>query len=440
MNAPEGPAQSAKRVHHARAAHRARSHEDAHAQGPAPARVDYSAHPGIPSGDASIVATDQDLKELIDHLRAAGSFAFDSEFIGELTYIPKLCLIQVATTQRIALIDPLTAMDLHPFWELLADPSLEKIVHAGEQDIEPVVRHLGRPAANIFDTQVAAGFIGMAYPVALLKLVHELIGIKLGKGLTFSHWDQRPLSAMQLRYAADDVRFLPALREKIGQRLNSVGHTDWAREEFAALCDVKLYQFDPQTHYLRVKGSTSLSGAQLAVLKELTIWRDGVARAHDVPARAFVKDDVLVELSRDHVKDVQKLNRVRGLPRPVEAAHGAEIVAAIARGLATPPAKVPAVRPEPTPTERFRADALWAAAQCLCIGQSLDPNLVTSRQEVGDLSRHLTRGSKEPNIGLLKGWRYQAVGEPLKKMVKEGNKIAIDWADGSLRARAAPAD
>ena len=129
-----------------------------------------------------------------------------------------------------ALIDPLAGIDLRPFWELLCDPSVEKIVHAGQQDIEPVVRHLGRAPANIFDTQIAAGLAGLPYPVSLSKLVNELAGAKLGKGLTFTHWDQRPLSAMQLRYAADDVRYLPRVhvRARPTSRKSS-GHAEWAR-------------------------------------------------------------------------------------------------------------------------------------------------------------------------------------------------------------------
>src|SRR5205807_3154168 len=109
-------------------------------------------------------------------------------------------------------------------------------VHAGEQDIEPVIRHLDRPAANIFDTQIGGGFIGLPYPMSLSKLVAEMTGARLGKGLTFSHWDQRPLSAVQLRYAADDVRYLPAVRAEIGKRLDKLGHAAWAAEECATLC------------------------------------------------------------------------------------------------------------------------------------------------------------------------------------------------------------
>ena len=425
-----------KRARFARSQHRAKQHADAHGDDAdaGVATQPIPRHPGIPHGDAALITTGDAMADLLAHLRSTGSFAYDSEFIGELTYIPKLCLIQVATTSRVALIDPLAGIDLKPFWELIANASVEKVVHAGAQDVEPVVRHLGTEAKNVFDTQIACGFIGMAYPVALAKLALEMIGARLGKALTFSHWDQRPLSANQLRYAADDVRYLPALREKIGKRLDAAGHWNWARQEFDAMCDAKLYQFDPETAYLRVRGATALSAHALAVLRELVIWRDAVARAHDVPPRAFLKDEILVDLSRNPVKSLERLDRVRGLPRPVEAAHGREIVEATQRGLATPPGKFPFARTiEPSPTERFRADAVWAAAQCICIGKGIDPALVTSRQEIGEFVRHVNHGREPKGNGILQGWRREALGEPLLDLMTREGKVALEWKDNALR-------
>ena len=421
-----------KRARFARSQHRARQHEDAHAE-----LHDHAVpeHPGVTRGDATLITTDAGLSDLLAQLRATGSFAYDSEFIGELTYIPKLCLVQVATTDHVALIDPLAGIDLKPFWEIIADESVEKITHAGQQDVEPVIRHLGREAKNVFDTQIACGFIGMAYPVALAKLVSELVGAKLGKGLTFTHWDQRPLSHSQLRYAADDVRYLPALRHIIGQRLEAAGHLNWARQEFDAMCDAKLYQFDPDTAYLRVRGATSLSPQGLAILRELVIWRDAMARSHDVPPRAFLKDEILIDLSRSPVKTVEKLSRVRGLPRPVEHAHGTEIIDATQRGLAVPPGKFPFTRHvEPSPTERFRADTLWAAAQCICAGKGIDTALVTSRQEVGEFLRHARDGRTPSKSPLLEGWRREALGDPLLALIKGEGKVTLDWSHGSLHA------
>lgn len=436
--------EQARQRRYSRADHRARSHENAHAEdaggedggdGQAPPN-----HPLVTHAAPTLVTKDRELRELIDHLGAAGSFAYDSEFIGELTYFPKLCLIQTATVQRVALIDPLAELDLRPFWELIADASVEKVVHAGQQDIEPVFRHIGREAANIFDTQISAGLAGLPYPLSLSKLVQEVAGARLGKGLTFTHWDQRPLSAMQLRYAADDVRYLPLVRSELGKRLDALGHAAWAAEECAATCDPVLYRFDPQTSYHRVRGATSLQPRHLAVLRELTVWRDAAARQENVPPRAFLKDEILLDLSRSPVKTVERLDRVRGLPRPVEKTHGRMIVEATLRGLSTPAPDLPAGRDvEPTPTERFRSDALWAAAQVLCVGRSIDPALVLSRQDCGELYRALASGADVGGLRVMRGWRRDALGQNLLNLCEGAARVTVGWTGGSLRAEVIPA-
>lgn len=417
----------------ARSDYRSRSHQSAHDE-PHAAHAPPPQHPLIPRGEADMVDTAAELEALVTRLRAARRFAYDSEFIGELTYIPKLCLIQCACAQRVSLIDPLASLDLTPFWDLLCDPAVEKIVHAGSQDLEPVFRHTKRVPANVFDTQIAAGFIGLSYPASLSKLVREFTGVQLGKGLTFTHWDQRPLSAMQLRYAADDVRYLIAARQEIGQRLEALGHTAWAAAECQTLCDPSLYQFDPDHQYRRVRGATSLNPVGLAILRELVIWRDAAARAHNIPPRAFLKDEIVLDLARNPIKSVDKLAKIKGLPRPVELAHGGEIVAAIARGAAVPHAKLPSTKQrEETPAEKFRADSLWTATEALCFGRGIDPNLVASRAEIGQLYRHLTAAEKAADVRLLSGWRREAVGEALLAMFSGGGSVTMHWGEGTLR-------
>lgn len=421
---------------YSRAAHRARSHESAHLEEP-PLSDDSHLHPDHPlvaRGAAQTVGSDAELESLIRHLRSAGSFAYDTEFIGELTYFPKLCLIQTASAEQVALIDPLAKIDLRPFWELLCDASVEKIVHAGQQDIEPVIRHLGRSPANIFDTQIAAGFVALPYPASLSKLVMELTGVKLGKGLTFTHWDQRPLSAVQLRYAADDVRYLPLMRAELRKRLEAKGHAAWAAAECAAQCNTSLYRFDPESQYLRVRGAGALQPRNLAVLRELTIWRDASARAHDVPPRSFLRDEVLIDLARTPVKSVEKLARVRGLPRPVEAAHGAHIVQTTIRALELPADSLPAQRePEPSPADKFRADALWASAQCLAYGRGIDPSLLTNRQEIGEFYRLLQNGDDLDQSQLMQDWRREALGEKLAQMLQGKTEFTMKWSGNLLQ-------
>jgi ribonuclease D len=417
---------------YSRGRHRARNHDSAHPHGAADDHNPVPNHPLIPAATHELVTTQAGLTDLLDHLRASRQFAYDSEFIGEMSYHPQLCLIQVASSRKVTLIDPMASIDLMPFWELLCDPSVVKIVHAGEQDMEPVVRHLGRRPANFLDTQIAAGFVGMAYPVSLSKLVLELTGAKLGKGLTFTDWSQRPLSAVQLRYAADDVRYLPAIAASLEQRLDARGHLAWAKEESESLGDPARFQFDADSDYLRVRGASGLPPQGLAILRELAAWRDAAAQRADAPPRAYLKDEILMDMARSPIKSVEKLARVRGLPRPVESEHGHAIVDATMRGLSAPLSSLPTKASEPTPTQRFGADSLWATVQVLCAGRGIDPNLVTSRQEIGDFYRHLIAGTAPSTLRLMKGWRAKAVGHPLAEMYEGKITLESNWQDGRL--------
>jgi ribonuclease D len=370
-----------------------------------------------------LITRADELTELIDSLRKGGSFAYDSEFIGELTYVPKLCLIQAASSTRIALIDPLADLDVRPFWELVADPAIEKIVHAGQQDVEPVFRALAKAPANLFDTQIAAGFAGVGYPLSLSKLVLAMVGARLAKGLTFSHWDRRPLSDRQLRYAADDVRYLPAVRHEIARRLDhGGGHLRWAKEESAGLTDPALYEFDPETQWTKIRGANMLPPRNQAILRELAIWRDQSAKAENLPPRSLVKDEILLDMARSPIDSESELPRVKGLPRTVEAKYGAGIVQATSQAKNLAEDRLPMIpNVEPTPEQKFGADSFFYAAQCLCAAQGIDPALVTSRQEIGELHRALAAGNHSPtHLRVLRGWRREAVGQRLLDLMNGG--------------------
>jgi ribonuclease D len=420
-----------------RSSFRSRSHDDAHLpvdQSPQVDASDLVRHPLITHAAPSFIDTASGLAELVAHLRSAGRFAYDSEFIGERTYVPQLCLIQVATAQRVVLVDSLAGLDLSAFWELLSDPAVEKVVHAGQQDIEPVFRNIARPAANVFDTQICAGFIGLAYPVALSKLVRAVVGARLGKGLTFTQWDQRPLSAMQLRYAADDVRYLLAAREAIGQQLDLRGHAAWARAECDALCDPSQYGFDPATQYQRIRGGGSLQPRNLAILRSLTVWRDELARSHNVPPRTFLRDEVLLDLARTPVKSVDKLARVKGLPRPLVETHGSELIALTAAAWSLPAEQLPPPQRdlEPTPRQRFVAEAMASALHCICAGRGIDPALVASRQQASELFHALAENAPTADLPLLQGWRREAAGQALLNLLSGKSIVELAWADSLI--------
>jgi ribonuclease D len=411
--------------------HRADSHEHAHSSHE---QTRHQHHPLASPEHPQLITRSDELSELIDSLRKAGSFAYDSEFIGELTYLPKLCLIQAASATRIALIDPLSDLDVRPFWELVADPSVEKVVHAGLQDVEPVFRALGKPPQNLFDTQIAAGFAAVGYPLSLSKLVMVFVGAKLGKGLTFTHWDKRPLSDHQLRYAADDVRYLPAARHEIGKRLGDSARIEWVREESASLTDPSLHVFDPQTQWTKFRGAGGLPPMNQAILRELTIWRDGAAQTENVPPRTLMRDEILVDMARWPVENVEDLNRVKGLPRPLEAKYGSQMVEATLSAKKMPQEKWPSLATyEPGPEEKFRADSLFIAAQSLAAAQGIDPALVMSRQEIGEFYRVWAGRQVPENSRILRGWRRKAVGERLLELLHGNAQINLQWKEGQLQ-------
>lgn len=418
-----------------RSAHRAKQHSAAHEDGaPEPVTEPGADHPLVPRGPAPLVTAQRDLVALIARLRAAKVFAYDSEFIGELSYHAKLCVLQVASATEVALIDPLADLDLTPFWELLADPKVEKIVHAGSQDVEPVVRHLGRGPANVFDTQIAGGLCGFPYPVSLSKLVQEITGARLGKGLTFTHWDQRPLSGQQLRYAADDVRYLPRVHAELKAKLEALGHLPWVYAEGEAMCAPAQYKFDPDVQWLRIKGAGSLDRKHAGVLRQLVIWRNRSAKELDVPPRSFLRDEILIDMSRSPIKSVDKLQRVKGLPRPVESEHGQTIVDLTAKGLAEPPPNVPESGTyEPSPTDRFKSDALWSAGQSICYAKGIDPALVGSRADFAELFYKLRDEADPSELKVMTGWRRQAAGDELLELYAGKLRFGFRW-EGGLRA------
>ena len=179
-----------------------------------------------------IVTAPGELPEVLAHLATARRFGFDTEFVGEDTYRPRLCLVQVATAERLILIDPFTVGPLDEFWKLILDPANQVIAHAAREEIRLCQLWTGRRPGQVFDLQIAAGLVGFSYPLGHGNLVYQALGTMLSKSETLTEWRDRPLTDRQIRYAFDDVRHLLELESAISQRLVSLGRTEWVREEF----------------------------------------------------------------------------------------------------------------------------------------------------------------------------------------------------------------
>jgi ribonuclease D len=407
-SSPSSPSPRKNRWLHGRSAHRQRSHDESHAGAAEKSLPEVLVHPMVPQGEPAIITTQAALDDHLAAMRAAGRFAYDTEFIGEHTYHAHLCVIQTATPQIVTIIDPLAMqLDLRGLWELLADPSVEKIVHAGEQDLEPVLRHIGRPPANVIDTQILAAFAGYGYPTGQARLLRDLLGADPGHGLTFSQWDRRPLTHVQLLYAANDVRYLPLLYQTLAEKAQELGNLAWGREECQSLCCPARYQFDPSAARLRVRGAETLEPRELAILTHLVAWREHAAETQDIPPRSLVRDPILMAMAKYPAKTVADLDLISGLPRPVETRWGADIVQATAAGLAaTLPNAQPYVHVDRW-EHRKKIDAIWQRLQQACATRSIDPAIVASKREIGQFIRASAAGTdRERAAGrLARCWR-----------------------------------
>jgi ribonuclease D len=368
-------------------------------------------HPLVCADEPVLVDTPEKLNDAIDHLRAAGTFGYDTEFIGEDSYYPHLCVIQAGTTERVILIDPLAIEDLSPWWALLTDPSLCKILHAGAQDIEPVHRLTGQPIANVFDTQVVAGLVGLDYPLSLGNTIQAILGVEHDAGAKFSKWDRRPLTPQQIHYAAGDVRYLCAMHAWMQEKLEALGNAAFAEQACIELCDPERYAFNPLARKVKAKGIHKLSRKKRAVFNGLLIFREELACRLNISPRGLLADEAVYEIADALPKDQSQIGAIKFVPRPVAEQHGQAIVQAVEDAIAGPhPVK-------PTPPNHSR-DALRDAVNKLsdriaahCEERSITPSAITSKRELGPLISAALDGKPIPQLSVNTGWRKDLLGE-----------------------------
>ena len=277
--------------------------------------------------------------------RAASSriLAVDTEFLREKTYYPKLCLVQVATHDESACIDPLLIEDMSPLCDLLADERITKIFHACTQDLEALLETYGIMAAPVFDTQVAAAFLGMRQQVGYGALVEKFTGVHLPKADSLTDWSRRPLDGEQLAYAEDDVKYLPGIYDSMMTQLVAKNRLGWVAPEMEAVSARSHIERTPENAYLHLKRANSLTRRQLAVAREVCAWRERNAARRNVPRKWVVGDEILVEVSKRSPKSVDRLRRIRGTEQ-ISDAEAENLVRAVRKGVAIGPENLPPAR------------------------------------------------------------------------------------------------
>ncbi len=379
------------------------------------------------------------IAELAERAAEGRRIAIDTEFVSERRYQALLCLVQVAVPDpgaeggvRTEVLDPLEGdPDFSPLARVLADPAIEVVMHAGRQDVAIMRRTLDTEVRNVFDTQVAAGFLGFGNQEGYETLVRKVLRVKLKGSEGFTRWDKRPLTPQQLEYAADDARLLLALGDELEKRLEECGRLEWAREEARSLEDVS-DERDAQRSYERLPRLGRLSEAARGVALELTEWREDEARGADRAPGSVLPDQALVELARRTPHDKHGLEQIRGLPPQTLHRRSDALLAALERGRKR---KAPPPPAEPPPREA--ADApLVSLAQALVRHRSMESGvaveLIATQSELSALVTSLRRGENGDHVRVATGWRGELVGNELKELVEGRRALSVD-PDGGLR-------
>ena len=368
------------------------------------------------------------LRAMADRMRKSGRIGFDTEFVGERSYFPRLCLIQLGTEDEVAAVDPLCVGDLSPVEDLLFDSSILKIVHAGRQDLKIIHQKTGRAPAPVFDVQIAASVLGFTVQSAYASLVREFLGVDLKKGHSYSDWSARPLSAAQLTYAYNDVRYLPALYDRMTQRLENEGRMPWIEREMEVFASRASYDPAPEEEYRRVKGWTTLERKSLAVLRGLIAWREREAMRRDVPRRRVLADESALAIARSRPENEEALRRVRGLEWKAGSVSSAAVLETVREALATPRdlfPEAPPARPSGNGERSSVVALMGVLLRTRARAHRVAPELIAC---ANDLER-LVSGERGA-IPVLEGWRFDLVGRELLLLLD--GKISLAARDGKV--------
>ncbi len=331
------------------------------------------------------------------------------------------------------MLDPLDeghAPDPAPLAEALADPAIEVIVHAGRQDVAIIRRTWSTQVTNVFDTQVAAGFLGFGNQEGYEQLVRRVLGVRLGGGEGFTRWDKRPLTDKQLSYAADDARCLLALGHAVERELTARGRLEWAREE-CRLVEASRDERTPERAYERLPKLGRLDERGRAIARRLCDWRDGVAREMDRPPSFVVPDQVVVELARRAPKDRGALENIRGLPQQTLHRRGAELVQEIARGRGEQAPPPPPSAPKRDPSEAPLVSLAQAVVRHRSRESGVATELIATQSELTALVASVRRDEAADGVRALNGWRRELVGDELRDLIAGRRQVSVG-AEGEL--------
>jgi len=387
--------------------------------------------PTVRSDSAVPLATSEDVAAAADAAHERRRIGIDTEFMSEGRYRALLCLVQIAVDDptgapapRIDLIDSFDRIDVTPVAQLLADPSIEVVLHAGRQDVAILRRAWSTEITNVFDTQLSAGFVGASAQTGYGNLLGSMLGRRVGKTASYTRWDARPLSDEQLSYAAEDVAHLLELADEVQRRLQETGRLTWAREECRRL-ESASDERDPYSAWERVPRIGQLDPRARAVARELAAWRERTAAGEDRPVGSVLADPALVELAKRHPSNLRALENIRGIHPSGIRRRGEAILEAITVGMNAPPIPREESRGRSDPEDAPLIVLAEALLRARALEAALAYELIASRGELELIVAAARRGEREPDVRTLEGWRSELVGADLRELLAGRRAISV---------------
>ncbi|MFK7934398.1 MAG: ribonuclease D [Saprospiraceae bacterium] len=385
--------------------------------------------------DYQLIETEDALELFYEANKNVSWLAFDTEFMGEKRYETLLCLVQVATENGYYLLDSIRLPHLDPFLQLVEDQSITKITHAGDNDYRLLHSLYGTIPQNIFDTQLAAGFVGYKYPVSFRKLVETELNIRLSKGYAVANWESRPFQQKQLKYALNDVVPLYELWERLGKKLAQKNRTDWAEDEVNKLTQSKYYKRDPYHEVLKSNMIKSLSQREQFFLMRLYEWRRAQAEKKNYSKEMILPSKIIGQIVRSIRSGKHALQQNRRIPSKLAERNGDTFVQLYE---AEPTdeeravlKRLPRGRSQENPYQELIVDMLNLLVRFKCLDNNISPSLVMPRT----LAKELQLNPKLKDFQLLEGWRRAFLGEELINWLEHRERLVIDMSGGTVEMK-----
>ncbi|MBV9528477.1 ribonuclease D [Sphingomonas sp.] len=377
-----------------------------------------------------LITTSAELKALVDRLATHQFIAVDTEFMRENTYWPDLCLIQVASPDEAAAVDPKADIDLQPLLHLfVANADVLKVFHAGGQDLEIIHNLTGKMPAPLFDTQVAAMALGHGEQVGYSNLIESLLGHSLDKGARFTDWSRRPLDKRQIDYAIADVTHLATVFPRMVEKLRRNGRGAWLDEEMERLADPSSFAFATEDAWKRLK-LPSRNPTVLGRLKALAAWRETEARSKNLPRGRIMKDDTLTEIVLHPPKSQDDLGRIRGLSAGWKTNDiGGRLMASLESAKPLEGDDLPdrePRRPGLTKDGVLVSDLLKLLLKIRAKEAGVAPRLIARSDDLEALAAGV-----RSKLRILEGWRFDEFGKDALDLVE--GRLGFAIVNGKLR-------